>query len=254
MRYWNQISGVITENSVWDELIANYDPAIAMDPEFMAFSHDHSRLYVNLQDNSALLVVNPENGEVLNIEGYGLKPMTATTGLGKGVDLLEEGGCSRLTSTGSFLINSCLFLGRTPDGIATVEVDGVNYVITAEEGSDFDLGEFEENYDAEDVLNGTSFAFPGFKADPSFFDPNNVNSGCSANFNKDCNEDTVAGGWCASGFELTIGSSAVNYETDFTQPEMSRIVGFGGRGIGISRVASTGAVTEIWDSVSNGFV
>ncbi|KAL7573210.1 hypothetical protein ACA910_018864 [Epithemia clementina (nom. ined.)] len=250
MMYMRDVAGIISDDALidWNYLIDNYDPAIALDPEFMAFNNDGTRLFVNLQDNSGLVSIDPATGQVLQIQGYGLKPATS----GVGVDLLETGGCSRLTTTGAFLTNPCLFLGRTPDAITTVEVDGVDYVITAEEGSDFGLGEYGEKYDAKDLFNGTSFTLPGFVADPSFFDTSDATKGCAANFNSECDEALVERGWCASGFELTIGSMAVDYETNYTEPIMSRIVGFGGRGLGIFKVdRDTNALQAIWDSGSD---
>jgi len=233
MEFWNAELGL-----EWEELIAQYSPALAMDPEFLAFNNDGTELYLNLQDNSALARISTANGEVLAIDGYGLKSFNS----GPGVDIVDDEKCELVT-------NDCLYLARAPDGIATVEYGGVNYVLTADEGSDFDLDDYEEKFDSEDLFtaNGT-FAVAGFTADASFRDPSDKTQGCSAHFSADCDKEIM--GWC-SNFELTVGSSAVDYSNP-SAPVMDKIVGFGGRGISIFRIPpSTNQKLEwVWDSVS----
>lgn len=236
MIYWNNELGLGWEGE--GGLIEQYNPAIALDPEFLAFNNDGSELYLNLQDNSALVRISTETATALSIDGYGLKSLTS----GAGADIVDDGLCQLVTS-------DCLYLGRTPDGIATVEYEGTNYVLTADEGSDFDLDDYEEKADSEDIfLADGTFAFANFTFDPTFFVPGDPAAGCAANFNEACESNGL--NWC-SNFELTIGSSAVDY-SDPAAPKMNRIVGFGGRGISLFRVPS--AVNEgislVWDTVS----
>lgn len=127
MVYWDKAL-----NLGWSEsggLLQNYNPAIAFDPEFLAFNNDGTELLLNLQQNSALARISTSTGELLSISGYGLKQMT------EGADIVDDGECRLVT-------NDCLYFQRTPDGIATVEYEGVDYVFTADEGSDFDLDDY----------------------------------------------------------------------------------------------------------------
>jgi hypothetical protein len=236
MIYWNAELGL-----GWDTpngLIDQYNPALAFDPEFLAFSNDGTELYLNLQQNSAMVRISTATGTALSVDGYGLKDLTT----GPGADIVKDGECKLVT-------NPCLFLARSPDGIATVEYEGVNYVLLAEEGSDFDLGDYEEKADSNDIFQGNgTFAYSNFTFDASFFAEGDSSAGCSANFNAECESNDLP--WC-SNFELTVGSSAVDY-TDPTAPKMNRIVGFGGRGISIFRVPSNvqQQITMVWESGS----
>lgn len=208
----------------------------------MAFNDDGSQLYLNLQQNSALVRINTETGEALSVDGYGLKPATTDT---DGFDIVDDGEC-RLVN------NPCLFLGRTPDGIFSLEYEGVNYVLTANEGSDFDLGDYAEKFDSQDLFlkNGT-FAFAGWTFSDDFFIPGDPSKGCTANFNADC--EVLGLDWC-SNFELTVGSSAVDY-SDPSSPKLERIVGFGGRGISAYKVPESTfeRITLAWDSVRTSY-
>jgi hypothetical protein len=227
MTYWSKV----IPDLGWDKpggLIDQYNPAIALDPEFFAFNHDGSELYLNLQDNSALARVETATGTVKSIHGFGAKPMNQ----GTGVDIVDDGECKLVTSP-------CLYLNRAPDGIATVEYEGVNYILTAEEGSDYGLGDFEEKHSSQDVfLAGNAFSFPNFTFSAQV-------EACRANFEEGCNAD-----WC-SNFDLTIGSLAVDYSNP-SAPRMDRVVGIGGRGMGIFRLSDNPeeSLTMVFDSVS----
>lgn len=223
MTYWNRELELGWEET--DGLIDQYNPAIALDPEFLAFNYNGSLLFLNLQDNSALVRIDTTTGEALAVDGYGLKKAP--------VDIVDDGECN--------LVNpDCLYLGRTPDGIASLEYEGTTYVFTADEGSGFDLDDYEEAYDSEDVFlaNGT-MAFSGFVLSAEV-------QQCRQHFSEDCEED-----WC-SNFEISVGSLAVNYDnTD--APVMDRVVGFGGRGISLFRIPDgvNEEIAFVWDSSSD---
>jgi hypothetical protein len=223
--------------------IEKFNPAITMDPEFFAFNENGSELYVNLQQNSALVRVDTSTGVAQSVDGYGLKHFGASS---LGVDIVKDGQCTFVTS-------ECLYLSRTPDAIATVDYEGTQYILTADEGSDFDIGPFEEVRDTADLFGvNATFLHSGFTFDPSFFVPGDSTAGCTANFQADCEDNLAAGlvDWC-SNLEVTIGSSAVNYDT-VGSPKMNKIVGIGGRGIAIFRLPSdpTGRMTQVFDSGS----
>ena len=110
MKYWDAAMPELGWSAAGG-LLEKYSTALVFDPEFLAFNDDGSELYLNLQHNSALARIATSTGEVMAIDGYGLKAMPA------GVDIVDDGECKLVTS-------DCLFLGRTPDGIATVEYEG----------------------------------------------------------------------------------------------------------------------------------
>jgi hypothetical protein len=149
--------------------------------------------------------------------------------------------------------NDCLYLAKNPDAIATVLYDGVDYILTADEGSDFGFGDFEEKRDSTELFGaGATFLYSNFTFDESFFVPGDSTAGCTANFQADCEANMEAGlvDWC-SDMEITIGSSAVDFSTAGA-PMMSKIIGFGGRGIGIYKLASepTDRMVQVFDSAS----
>ena len=246
--YWNDEAAGVEDGTTygWEAsggIIEKFNPAIVLNPEFLAFNEDGSELFINLQKNSALVRVDTATAIASSIDGYGLKSF----GFGSnGVDIVKDGECSLVK-------NDCLYLGKTPDGIATVEIDGVVYVLTADEGSDFDMGPFEEKRSSADLFgSNATFSHSGFTFDASFFVPGDSTAGCTANFQADCEANLEAGlvDWC-SNLDVTIGSSAVDY-TVATAPKMSKIVGFGGRGIGIYQLASIpqDRMVQVFDSMS----
>lgn len=229
MRYWSRQNSDLASWQNPGGLIDLYNPAIAMDPEFLAFNEDGTELFLNLQKNSALARIDTATGTVTSITGYGAKPMTSGT---DGVDIVDDGECKLIT-------DDCLYLNRNPDGIATVQWEGVDYILTAEEGSDFDLGDYEEKMDTNDVfLAGGSLALENMTLSPEV-------EACRAHFAEDCAED-----WC-SNFEITMGTLAVDYSTP-SAPVLNRIVGFGGRGMGIYKLDSNpeGGMELVFDSNS----
>lgn len=134
---------------------------------------------------------------------------------------------------------------RSVDGIAAFEKDGVQYIITANEGDDAEYGDFEEKLDGEDIFDNTTIPFFGMKADPSIFDPSDVTAGTAAFFNAAC-DDTVTE-YCSPGLAFTVGSSTIDY-SDPTAPNIYRLTGIGGRGITIYKIDSESGLELVWDS------
>ena len=153
-----------------------------------------------------------------------------------------------------FITHPLLYSVPAPDVIASVEIDGELYVLTANEGSDFEYGEsFSEKVDAGDLFNGIEFGQQGFVVNQTIFSTTNSTFGLSANFNADCETNQLE--WCADGLEITLGSSAVDY-SNASAPIFNRIVAFGGRGMSIYKVplATADAIERIefiWDSKSD---
>lgn len=240
MEYWDDFSNLRDEID-WSQLRANYSPALFFQPEKMAFTEDSATLLVNMQDNSALVRIDVAKAEAEVMEGYGLKEFSSASG--SSIDIVKDDGC------GLFVSSDVLFATRATDGIDTVEIDGIFYVLTADEGSDADFGAYEEKIDSADLFLGTTITARNMVANSSFFDANNSAMGASANFNSNCEDSGLA--WC-SNLEISLGSSAVDYSNP-AAPQIQRIVAFGGRGISIFRVpgAYSEPISLVWDSVSD---
>jgi hypothetical protein len=236
MEYWDDFSE-LRDDIDWSAIRAQYNPAFFFMPEFMKFSQDSSQLYVSLQKNSALVRVDVATAEAKVVDGYGLKSWSDN-----GIDILKDGGCEM------YATSPVLYTTRASDGIDTVEIDGVAYLLTADEGSDADFGAYEEKMDAGDLFSGTTLVPRNFVAPDSFFSTTNSADGASARFNSNCEDNSLP--WCANNFEITLGSSAVDY-SDPSAPVISKIVGFGGRGITIFRIPDSyeEPIELVWESV-----
>ena len=116
---------------------------------------------------------------------------------------------------------------RHPDAIATLTVDGIDYIVTANAGDDKEYGDYESKQKFKDVID-TNETFTNEFQEFSFFAPD-VGSDAYANFG-----DTK--------MSITIGSSGVDY-SDPTKPVFKGAVGFGGRGLSIWKASDMSLVT-----------
>ena len=62
MKYWSAELGLD-----FDAVIASYTPDVMLEPEYLAFSEDESQIFVNLQENNAVVVVNVANNTAIDI-------------------------------------------------------------------------------------------------------------------------------------------------------------------------------------------
>ena len=62
MKYWSAELGLN-----FDDAISSYTPDMNLEPEYLAFSADESQIFVNLQENNALVVINVENNTAIDI-------------------------------------------------------------------------------------------------------------------------------------------------------------------------------------------
>ena len=138
---------------------------------------------------------------------------------------------------------------RSVDGIAAFEKDGVQYIVTANEGDDVEYGDYAEKLKGEDIFNGGEIAFSGMTADPSIFDPTDPTTGTSAFFNAACNDTVTA--YCAPGLGFTVGTATIDY-SDPTAPKIVRLTGIGGRGVSIYKMGNESKGLElVWDSADS---
>jgi hypothetical protein len=239
MTYWDDFSN-LREDINWTEVRQNYNPAFFFMPENLIFSDDSKTLFVNLQDNSALVRVEVSSAQAKVIDGYGLKEWSPTSG--RGIDIIKDGGCSKYAS------NPALYTTFATDGFDVVTIDGTTYLLTADEGTDADFGPYEEKIDSADLFAGTAISARRMVAESALFNTNSSSAGFSAHFNSDCEDNGLD--WC-SNFAMSLGSSAVDY-SDPAAPVIKKIVGFGSRGISIFKVPASydEAISLVWDSVS----
>jgi hypothetical protein len=62
MKYWNQF-----EDINFTAAIESYTPATVLEPEYLAWGQGETKLYVNLQENNALVIVDVATNEVESI-------------------------------------------------------------------------------------------------------------------------------------------------------------------------------------------
>jgi len=133
--------GFTAYNSRADELrrqgIRIYGPnatvAQDLEPEYIAFSEDSRTAYVALQENNAVAIVDIEAARVADIRPLGLKDHMAA---GMGLDASDEdGGVNTNSGTPAVKIANYPVKGMyLPDAIASYSVNGVTYLVTANEG------------------------------------------------------------------------------------------------------------------------
>ena len=153
------------------------------------------------------------------------------------MDFVEDGQCTLATHEGLYAL-------RSPDGIATVSIDGVDYVITANEGDDVEYGDFAEKVKGGDIFQGAVLGFPNMTASESA-----INAYCSP-------EDASAAATpdCKDGMSFTLGTAMVDYSNP-QAPRITKLVGLGSRGISIYKVVGDGddggeggRFELVWDS------
>jgi len=231
MEYWDDHSALNTSLD-FTTARATYSPAMNLEPEYLAWSAAGDKVFVNLQENSALVTVDvPSSGapSAARIDAYGLKDWSAD-GSTNGIDLIKDDACVLKKFPGYKTL-------RNPDTIALVNVDGVDYVLTANEGDDKAYGDWEEKLKAADVVSSSGDIeledFIGFT----------ITASAKADYLAQNAMDAD------SKRRITIGSASVDYSNP-RQPRIIDMVGFGGRGISIWQPKSTG-LDLIWDSGSD---
>ena len=111
MNYFNDHS-YLKDDLDWDAAIAAYTPATQLEPEYLAWSGDDATVYVNLQENSAVVAVDAATATAADVFGLGLKSWAATK-----IDTVKDGECILATKPGFATM-------RMPDSIAAFTLDG----------------------------------------------------------------------------------------------------------------------------------
>lgn len=134
-------AGFTSFNAKADELrrlgVRIYGPnatvAQDLEPEYIAVSEDSKTAYVTLQENNAVAIVDIDAARVTDIRPLGFKDHMAA---GMGLDASDEdGGVNTNTGTSAIKIANYPVKGMyLPDAIASYSVNGVTYLVTANEG------------------------------------------------------------------------------------------------------------------------
>lgn len=216
LNYWNTYSSLAGDLN-FDEAIDTYETAQNLEPEYVAWSTDSKYVYVNLQENSAIVTVDVEAMEAVSITPMGLRDWSE-----RNIDIFKDGGCSKIVPVPE------LYSAPMPDSIESVSIDGVTYILSADEGDDKEYGDFEEKVKAKELFAGE------------------VIEGVIPDY--DCSTSPEAEAVCSGSLRLTVGSAAVNYDNP-SAPVIEKIVTLGGRGISILK-SSGDTVEPIWNSGS----
>ena len=132
LEYWDDHSSVADQLDFAD-VRANYQPSIFLRPEALAWANkDETEIAVNMQINNGLIRINATDSSILDVAGYGLKDHSTVP-----LDLNPSDKKCNLRTYEN------LFSMRNPDGFVTFEYNNQVYVLTANEGDDFEYRGFE---------------------------------------------------------------------------------------------------------------
>ncbi|NEO89366.1 MAG: hypothetical protein F6K56_03525 [Moorea sp. SIO3G5] len=105
-----------------------------LEPEFITVSEDSQTAWITLQENNALAVLDINRGEITDILPLGFKDHSLP---GNGFDASDQ-------DDGINIQNLPVFGMFQPDAIASFQVDGKTFLITANEGDSRDFEGFSE--------------------------------------------------------------------------------------------------------------
>lgn len=105
-----------------------------LEPEYIAISPDSQKAWVSCQENNGIIEVNLSNNTLGNIWGLGKKDMSLP---GNGFDASDNNG-------EILIANWPVKAYYNPDAMASFNVGSTNYLVTANEGDEKDLGGFSE--------------------------------------------------------------------------------------------------------------
>ena len=127
----------------WDEkreeLIAagviikkNTDPSVDFEPEYIAVNDEGTKAYVALQEANAIAAIDLTKNEVVSVKSLGFKDHS-----------LEENALDYLKKDEAINIQTADYYGiYMPDGISIYEVNGTEYLVTANEGDSREWGDY----------------------------------------------------------------------------------------------------------------
>ena len=98
-----------------------------LEPEYMALNSDNTKVYVALQENNAMAIIDIATARVDSIKGLGEKSWNTASG-----NMLDAS--NKDNGVGEFASYEQLVGLYMPDTIASFSVDGADYIISANEG------------------------------------------------------------------------------------------------------------------------
>ncbi|MDQ6418801.1 choice-of-anchor I family protein [Paenibacillus sp. LHD-117] len=131
------IRGQANADGIVDGKGTKADASFDFEPEYIALSSDNGTAYVTLQENNAIATVDIAKGEVTSVKSLGLK------------DYNDPANALDIRKDGEFSLENVPFYGvYMPDGLASYEVGGKTYLLTANEG---DATEWPDRVNASEV-------------------------------------------------------------------------------------------------------
>jgi len=123
------------------------DIAAALEPEYVTISEDSATAYVSLQENNAIAEVDLATGSLTDVWALGFKDHRNP---GNELDVSNRDDVINIR-------NWPVYGVYMPDGIATYTVNGVPYVVTANEGDSRDYAAHVDELRIKDITdNGTN--------------------------------------------------------------------------------------------------
>jgi len=225
--YWQDFSGLEVN---FTAARRSYTADTNLEPEYLGWSADGHRLYVNLQENNAVATIEFSRRHAptaTEVSSLGLKDWSRKGGT-QGLDVVGgDQTCNLVQYPGFYSL-------RHADGMAVVTVDGGDYILTANEADDKSYGAYEELVKEDEVLDEHGrVLLQGVSA------TRRVVSSHLAGLRLGADPDRRIG----------LGSSAVDY-SDPRRPVLKRLVSHGGRGLSIFRKTYDG-LELAWDSGSD---
>lgn len=114
-----------------------------IEPEYITISENSQKAWVSLQENNAVAEIDLQTNEITSLWALGTKDMSLP---GNGFDASDNNGQVLIANwpVESYYI---------PDAVSNYQVNGVNYLITANEGDEKEYGSFEERV----AVNATNY-------------------------------------------------------------------------------------------------
>ena len=130
----------------------NTAPSVDLEPEYIAISSDNKKAYVSLQEANAVATFDLELGKWQSIKGLGFK------------DYSVKGNELDLNKNGEVSIQNENVLGiYMPDGLVSVTIDGVDYILTPNEGDAREWADYSDI--VEKTINNSTKKVELVKAD-----------------------------------------------------------------------------------------
>lgn len=124
-----------------------------LEPEYLTLSADSSTAWVSLQENNAMAIVDVVAGKVTAIKALGEKSWNAASGN-------QLDASNKDAGTGQFASYEQLAGLYMPDTLASFEVNGATYILSANEGDGREYGDYTDEARGTDLAAKVDGAHP----------------------------------------------------------------------------------------------